>query len=48
MNPQKSYEKRRKNIVKRLNDQSKYNFWPEEMKIPQNYKSFYWAPDFSY
>ncbi|CAI2367317.1 unnamed protein product [Moneuplotes crassus] len=48
LSPQKSYQRRRKNIMKRLSEDSQCNFWPTQMKVPEMYKSFYWSPDYSY
>ncbi|CAI2367748.1 unnamed protein product [Moneuplotes crassus] len=48
LSPEKSYQRRREDIMQRLSKEAKSSIWPRQIEQLGTYKSFYWSPDFSY
>ena len=34
--------------MEKIEIEKRFNLWPQEMKDPKYFKSFYWAPDLSF
>ena len=45
LNPVKKYANTREKIIQNLKQK---DYWPETMKHPENYRSFYWTDDMSF